>query len=365
MRNYAIAFAVPVFFFACSTSSNPGPGSGSGDSGTASNGSDGGSQASHDAAIDDDGFFTGFPDGGGPPPPPPPPPKDAGGGWAAWVGGHGAIGQTRDDYASWQTRNVGTTDLYSVACVGADIGWTAGAGGFVAHTEDGGMTWAAQDAHLGASLRTIRFGTTALGVVAGDGGALAVTSDGGASWRPVTTSTTASLRGAAVAADVGVMLVVGDGGIVLRSADAGGSWTRSAIPGGADLRGVATDRGAHLVLTVDRAGAVWSSVDTGRTFRREAIAGASLEAVALADSGTSALAVGARGTALARDAQGTWTALSTGTTADLHAALITDADARRYVGGDLGTLRMSVDVGASWSTVATSTSEAIYGLEDL
>jgi hypothetical protein len=162
-----------------------------------------------------------------------------------------------------------------------------------------------------------------------------------------------------------VMIVVGDGGIVLRSADAGATWSRTTIPGGADLRGVASDAGAHLILAVDGSGAVWSSVDTGRSFRREVIAAAPLEAVALTDSGARALAVGAGGIALTRSALGTWSTLTTGTRVDLHAALITDGDTRSYIGGDVGTLRMSVDAFATWSPVKTSTREPIYGLEDL
>jgi photosystem II stability/assembly factor-like uncharacterized protein len=139
------------------------------------------------------------------------------------------------------------------------------------------------------------------------------------------------------------------------------------IPGAADLHGVAADPGAHLVLAVDAAGVVWSSADGGISFGREGGAGVSLDAVALSDDGSRAIAVGAHGTAISRlpGSAPVWTFLQTGTTADLHAALITDDATRDYIAGESGTLLTTTNQGSTWTIQPLGTSSALYGLEDL
>ncbi|HTB78421.1 MAG TPA: YCF48-related protein [Polyangiaceae bacterium] len=286
--------------------------------------------------------------------------------WVAAVGAQGAFVQTFDD-VSWTARDIGAHDLYAVTCVGNLDGWAAGAGGAVAHTTDGGQTWTQQDARTTAALRAIRFVNAAVGVVAGDAGTLAVTTDAGATWKTVAPLTAASLRGVAVASSVGLMLAVGDGGVVLRSVDEGASFALTSIPGAGDLRSVTSDPGAHRVLAVDSNGSIWASTDAGEHFAREASAGPPLEAIALSDDGTFAIAAGAHGTVLERSEDGTWQQMAAGTTADLHAAVIVGegTDSRHYVAGESGALLRSADRGATWSQVPTASGAALYSLDDL
>ena len=298
---------------------------------------------------------------------PAPAPSDGGSPPSAWrsaVGAAGVFAQTFDDVA-WRTRIVAPRALRGVACVGNLAGWVAGDGGFVAHTEDGGVTWNAEDAHVTDTLHTIRFGTRSIGVVAGARGALAVTDDGGKSWRVAPALTTATLRSAAVTADGARMIVVGDGGALLRSGDAGVTWAASAraLAAGADLRGVAIDPEAHVVLVVDARGGVWASSDGGVGFAAEADAPSPLDAVAMSDDGAQAFAVGAGGTVLVRTAPRTWTLAPRATTADLHAALVSEG--RLYAAGEGGTLLGSRDGGESWSLRPLATTAALYGLDDL
>ena len=302
----------------------------------------------------------------------PVPPKGDGGtsppsAWRAAVGAGGTFAQTFDD-VRWESRALGTATMLAVACVGNRDGWAVGEGGLALHTVDGGRTWSAQPSGTSVALRAVRFGDRDHGVIAGDAGFLARTADGGAHWSRVESSTTDALRGAAVAWGAATWVVVGDRGLVLRSVDAGASWSSSTLAGAGALRGVAVDVGAHVVLAVDDAGAIWSSGDGAHAFRREADAGAPLDAISIADDGSAALAVGARGIALARSASGAWRATPTGTTADLHAALVTkDATgvgARFYAAGEGGSLVTRAD-GSPWSTVPLPTSAALYGLEDL
>jgi photosystem II stability/assembly factor-like uncharacterized protein len=293
-------------------------------------------------------------------PPPPPPPVQ----WKSVVGSGGFFGQTFDDQ-SWAARSIANVTLYSVACADNTHGWASGAGGYIAHTADGGQTWALQTSNLARDLRAINFGWSTRGVVAGDAGALAVTQDGGAHWTAIAPLTSATLRGAAVAPYVNVMLVVGDAGTVLRSADAGQTWARTTIAGAGDLRSVASDAWAGTVLAVDVLGAIWSSADEGVTFTKEGAAGVALDAVSTTQAGTRALAVGAGGVVLLRGATGSWAPLATGNGADLHAALVTDNGARLYAAGERGTLLTSADLGAHWSVEPLATTAALYGLQDL
>jgi len=267
---------------------------------------------------------------------------------------------------SWTARSVTTGDLYAVACVDNMHGWTAGAGGAVAHTSDGGQSWTWQDAHTWVSLRAIRFGTTTLGVLAGDGGVLEVTRDGGTTWNVIPALTSASLRGAAIALDAGVMIVVGDGGVVLRSRDGGSTWVSTILAGAADFHGVATDPEGHLTLAVDSAGTVWSSVDAGATFVREASTVVALDAVSVSDDATQAIAAGAQGAVIQRSPDATWHAISSGTQASLHAARIAgNDDSEFYVAGDSGTLLVSTDRGSTWTPVRLATgATTLYGLDD-
>ncbi len=305
-------------------------------------------------------------DGGSSPAPDPGPVA-----WRAVVGAGGVFAQTFDD-VTWETRQPLAGDLYAVACLGNLAGWTAGAGGAVAHTEDGGKTWSPQASGLTDALRAVRFGARAgdaasLGVVAGEHGAVAVTRDRGVTWAPLHAAgaATDTWRGAAIAIDAGIVVLAGDAGALLRSADAGNTWTRATIAGAGDLRGIASDPGAHLVLAVDQRGTVWSSTDRAASFTRETSASSPLDAVALSDDGSRALVVGAHGTALERDAGGAWHVIATGLDADLHAALLTDGARRAYVAGDHGTLATQPSGVGGYQAITLGTAANLYGLEDL
>jgi photosystem II stability/assembly factor-like uncharacterized protein len=284
--------------------------------------------------------------------------------WKSFVGGTGVFGQTFDDQ-TWSVKTITNGTIFSVTCSGNQHGWASGEQGWIAHTDDGGQSWSTQSSQVGASLRAIRFGSLTMGVAAGDQGALTVTSDGGAHWRAVTPSPAqVTFRGATVAGDVGVMLVAGDAGTIARSGDAGGSWTSFVVPGAGDFRGVASDTAARVVVAVDTLGAIWRSTDAGQSFVHDTTAPVPLDAVAVTDDGTLTLIAGHTGLAWLQAGQGAWRPLTTGTTVDLHASLITDSDGRFYLAGEAGVLLTSVD-GASWARVPLQTTAPIYGLEDL
>lgn len=297
------------------------------------------------------------------------PPKQDGGTtnpprWAAAVGASGTFLQTFD-HVSWQARTLSDASLFGVACVGNLDGWAVGARGSIAHTTDGGGTWTWQTSGVPVDLHGVRFGDATHGLAVGDGGALVITNDAGAHWTTVK-ATSIDLHAATIASGSGTWLAVGAKGTVLRSIDDGAIWSTSTIDGASDLRGVATDVGAHLVLVVDAAGAIWSSTDAGLHFTLETNAPASLDAIAIDDQGGPALAVGAHGTVMLRDPlTRAWSLIPLEITGDLHAALVTSNGTRLYAAGDGGALFTRTNDAPTWSKVATGTTSALYGLEDL
>ena len=251
-----------------------------------------------------------------------------------------------------------------MTCVGNLLGWSSGASGFVAHTTDGGQTWAEQASGLTADLRTIRFGTSGLGLVGGDAGALAITANGGTTWAQVATGTQSTIRGVAVSS-TGVLLAVGDGGFGLRSTDGGANWSSLKIAGAGDLTAVAMDANAKTAIVADTLGHVYWTVNAGASFYLETTAAQPIRALSIADDGVRALAVGDLGTVLERQGSDAWTTVDAGTSTDLHAALILDGDVSEYIGGEAGMLMQTMDHGSHWASVPVATTASINGLDDL
>jgi photosystem II stability/assembly factor-like uncharacterized protein len=283
--------------------------------------------------------------------------------WQAFVGAGGTFGQTWDGL-TWSTRQLGPWDLFSVTCVGNQLGWTSGSAGAVLHTIDGGQTWAAQSSGLVGDLHTIKFGTPGQGLVGGDAGSLALTTDGGATWQPVSTATQNAVRGVAVSS-TGVMLAVGDSAFGLRSVDGGVTWNKMTVPGGGDLLAVTMDPAGHTGIVGDSLGRIFWTVDQGASFVLETTAPSAIRALSITDDGAHALAAGDGGIVFERSGWGKWKQVDSGTTVSLRAALIMNDGATEYVAGDSGTLLQSSDLGASWSPVAVTTGATLYSLDDL
>ena len=286
-----------------------------------------------------------------------------GGAWNAFTGSDGVFGQTFGD-EPWTVRTVTSGDLYAVSCVTNASGWVAGENGFIAHTGDGGRSFVTETSPFASALRALSFADESFGIVAGDAGALAVTHDGGRHWVAAVSGTQATLRASAIAPGPGLLVVVGDGAVLVASRDGGSTWQAASIAGAADLRGVATTPEATEVLAVDDGGAIWSSTDGARSFVRVFVARAALNSVQMLRSGD-AIAVGLRGTSVARLDGSAWAVLSTGTTADLHAGVIRPQDGSLYVAGENGTLLESDDRGAHFAAAPLMMTAPIYSLQAL
>jgi photosystem II stability/assembly factor-like uncharacterized protein len=269
--------------------------------------------------------------------------------------------QSFDD-VHWSGVGVGDAPtLFAVTCANGSSGWVAGTSGFIARTDDAGKTFTVQHSGTTNDLFGIRFASLDDGVAAGANGTLLVTHDGGATWSAVAIAAS-TLRAVAVSATT--TIVVGDGGLVLRSSDHGATWTQATLDASAALRGVAMSADAGDILIVDDHAHVWSSRDQGATFAVQTTATQPLFAVAIAADSATAIAVGAHGLALTRGAGDVWRPSTLPVTTELRAALVAEDGARIFAAGDEGALYKSDASGGAWASIDLATRTAIYGLDD-
>lgn len=190
-----------------------------------------------------------------------------------------------------------------VEALSAIHAWVALANGVLRHTTDGGVAWT--DVSIGAaSLAAVRFVNANQGWAAGSG--IWRTTDGGQAWTQ--TSSRAVRELSFPNATTGIAL--GVDGHALTTSDGGASWIdRGAIASSASLRDV------HRIAS-------------GRSW-----------------------ACGAAGALLtSADGAAPWSALSTGTTADLASVFFLDASNGWIAAGNR--IRRTSDGGASWSVLA-------------
>ena len=106
--------------------------------------------------------------------------NDASRGWA--VGGLENVYHTADGGTSWNRQDPPTASsrLHDVAFVNNQEGWIAGEAFY--HTTNGGASWAAVEMNLSGDLNAVQFIDDQHGFTAGDGGNILYTVNGGQSW---------------------------------------------------------------------------------------------------------------------------------------------------------------------------------------
>ena len=224
------------------------------------------------------------------------------------VGERGQILLSSDRAVSWQQAEVPTrTTLTAVRMVG-DHAWAVGHDGLILHSDDGGLTWAAQrsSAEPDRPLLDLWFADQSHGVAIGAYMLVLSTEDGGRTWHARIDDPDGPHANAIAEAPERSLYVVGEFGEILRSGDRGRSWSRLDSPYEGSLFGVLTPNdGAILVFGL-----------RGHLFRSE-------------DRGAS------------------WRQIPTGTSATLLGGLVR-ADGRIVVAGSDGTLLVSDDGGHSF-----------------
>jgi hypothetical protein len=149
-------------------------------------------------------------------------------GWTAGQGG--TILHTTNGGEDWIPQSSGTAEwLYSVHFNDANEGWVVGSGGTILHTIDGGATWSPQSSGTFFNLEGIYFVDANIGWVAGELGTILHTTDGGASWIPQVSGTTNYLAAVYFPTPTNGW-VVGETGTIMRTTTGGTGVTPPAAP---------------------------------------------------------------------------------------------------------------------------------------
>jgi len=291
----------------------------------------------------------------------------AGGPGGSWLTGQSATLLASYDGATFTERTAPVTgDLYALTCVGHLDGWAAGAKGAIIGTHDGGITWTEELSGVTTSLRALSFADKDHGLAVGDAGVVLRTIDGGATWYRVSVATGADLRGVALSQFDGRAFVVGAGGIVLRSTDGGQSFGAPQTVTSAELRAVRFSGEVGVGYAVGDGGLVLSTHD-GATWQPLASAPGNLTALSITDDASRIVAVGGGGLVWRSiDAGATWQPGASGVTASLATIGFSDDEpGTGWAAGAHGTLLVTHDGGATFSSLASPTTLDLYSVEDL
>jgi photosystem II stability/assembly factor-like uncharacterized protein len=126
---------------------------------------------------------------------------------------------TLQDTFAWNQRQ------YSVSFPDSLHGWTAGRGGIILHTDNGGAQWTSQNCGLASVLRSISFADSLHGWVVGDAGIIRKTRNGGNTWTDVYGNiSVGSLKSIACDSAGQQIWAVGDRGMIVFSDDGGRHW---------------------------------------------------------------------------------------------------------------------------------------------
>jgi photosystem II stability/assembly factor-like uncharacterized protein len=127
-------------------------------------------------------------------------------------------------YSQWVTLTSGTTqNLSAVQFLDAQTGYSAGAGGTVIKTTNGGNNWTTLNTGSSVVLRGVYFFNPSTGLVCGFSGTILRTTNGGGNWSTVTSGTTEHLLGLSFfGSSAGVSC--GNLGTVLYTTNGGANW---------------------------------------------------------------------------------------------------------------------------------------------
>ncbi|NLE39290.1 MAG: hypothetical protein GX621_14805 [Pirellulaceae bacterium] len=286
-------------------------------------------------------------------------------GWA--VGDRGTIWHTSDGGQQWNLQSSGVScPLYCVSFLNERVGWAAGgfaqpyrhgSAGVILATGDGGRTWQPASKAMLPAVRKLRFHDAKFGYALGDASSMYpsgafVTETGGLDWQPVhgdhplgwTTGDMTEPNTGALAGRLGASAAVRRRTINRqRSPDLGSGTLRALqlVPNG---YGWLVGDGAMVLLTGDW-GITWQSTPGAIA---DGIPG-NFDFFALAVRGARCWVAGTPGTRVLRtdDAGKSWTALSTGQNAPIHAMTFVD-DQNGWAVGALGTILATSDGGQTW-----------------
>ena len=170
------------------------------------------------------------------------------------------------------------TGQLDIAFPSAGNVWSVGTDGLIAHSTDGGATWAAQESGTDADLWSASFPDGQNGWVCGgqstgtQAGVVLATTDAGVTWLDKTPSgLTASLIDASFVSATHGWVGTGDGH-VLKTTDAGTTWQTLSLPAYKGYVTVDFADASHGWAGGTK-GRIWQTVDGGKTWRLSAFNG--------------------------------------------------------------------------------------------
>lgn len=151
--------------------------------------------------------------------------------------------QTLDSGETWTRVSVPSNkmELFHLDFVNDDHGWIVGDGGLILRTQDGGLSWSAQNSGTKASLFNVDFRDKNDGIIVGGEGTILRTENGGQTWEKIRSEATKSLLRVNFNDDKRGW-IVGVGGMILRTDDRGKTWTRQTTQFTDSLYGLHTDK---------------------------------------------------------------------------------------------------------------------------
>ena len=269
--------------------------------------------------------------------------------------------------------NSGGNDLNTVYFLDSKRGWVGGDGGYLGHTEDGGMSWMQQSVGTKAAINDVYFRDKEAGFLLA-GNSIFVTRDG-ASWSQSRVFAPEEFEGADVElysvrfSSKKKGWVVGSiskkervvDSILVYTDDGGESWRRQRAPSRLELihidfvsdkRGWIVGDGGTILFTRDE-GASWTKQNAGTTV--------TLYHVDFRDD-KNGWAVGERGTLLrTTDGGETWSAVSTNVNVTLLSIQFLN-DEEGWAIGRGGTILRSDDEGRTWRLEQSTTKQNLYSL---
>jgi photosystem II stability/assembly factor-like uncharacterized protein len=286
--------------------------------------------------------------------------KKSGGPGGSWlVGENGFMGNLREDGSVGEGYDLESDDdLLDIVCRGADTAFVVGEAGTMLRTFDGGATWESLDLGTRGTLRSVATAGPDLVYVAGEG-VLKASPDSGATWRDLGADPSIAWQGVA-AGHEGSALALSSTGAVWRAPAGASTLTQvGSLPQG---RAVAMSHdGAHAavvgagrsLLRSDDAGERWRSIDLGRDV--------DLYGAWVTESGD-LIAAGAG--VIVRVSATDEVSISAPTTATLRTLHI-NHHGHGLAAGDGGTVLMTHDGGASWTTLELGYTSAIFGVDEV
>jgi len=157
------------------------------------------------------------------------------------AGNPAEIAYSDDLGATWTAVNVGAVNGQFMAGPGALFAidqyniWAVTSGGYIYKSEDGGLTWTAQESGVLAAqtFYQVKFLSTSFGVVAGDANSILVTTNGGTTWSLVTGpagQAAQAIMALAIVTERRWFLGYGDGELWYTE-DAGTTWAQRRFSG--------------------------------------------------------------------------------------------------------------------------------------